>query len=204
MVDVRVLVVAAHPCEDSLNHALADRACRGLRSAGHDVHLLDLYDEGYDPVMHESEWNDYLACTYDDAHQRTDAAHSRLVADAEALVFVYPTWWSSVPAMLKGWIERTLRPGLTFEVIDGRYRPRLDRLRHIVGITTYGSSRTYVRLVNDNGRRLLTRSLPVASTARPRTAWLGLYGIDTSTAAQRAAFLDRVERRMAALDRGRR
>lgn len=219
---MRVLVVAAHPCAESFNHAVLERACRGLRSGGHSVDVLDLYElheQGFDPVMHDAEWTSYLASSFsaetsspdgaaparagDDALDPLLAAHIDLVASAEALVFVYPTWWSSVPAILKGWLERVLRPGVAFAIDErGVARPALRRVRRLVGISTYGSSRWYVRLVNDNGRRLVSRTLRICTGGRARTTWLGFYSIDTSDAARREAFLDTVERRMATLGRG--
>ena len=56
-----------------------------------------------------------------------------------------------------------------------------------------------MRLINDNGRRTLTRALRLNTGLRARTSWLGLYAIDSATAAQRSQFLDRVERKMKSL-----
>ena len=72
-------------------------------------------------------------------------------------------------------------------------------VRRIVGISTYGSPRSYVRLVNDNGRRTLCRALRVSAGARTRTRWLGCYGMDTTTPEERADFAADVERTMADL-----
>jgi putative NADPH-quinone reductase len=129
------------------------------------------------------------------------AEHAALVQRAEAIVFVYPTWWSGLPAILKGWLERVLVPGVGF-VLDERtnkVRPGLGQMRQLVGISTYGSPRSYVRLINDNGRRIITRALRMSCGLRVRTRWLGLYAVDTSTPAQRDEFLALVERQMAEL-----
>jgi putative NADPH-quinone reductase len=195
---MQVVVVLAHPNSDSLSHAIAERACAGLRTAGHEVHLLDLYALGFRAAM---SLEDHVA--YHGEHPAIDpmvARHAALVQQAQALVFVYPTWWSSMPAMLKGWLERVMVPGVAFVFgKNGKVRPGLTNVRHIVGISVYGSPRAYVRLVNDNGRRTITRALRLNTGLRTRRSWLALYAIDTSTAAQRAAFLDRVERRMRSL-----
>ncbi|MFZ9628922.1 MAG: NAD(P)H-dependent oxidoreductase [Ilumatobacteraceae bacterium] len=207
---MQVLVVVAHPCDDSFNHAIADRACAGLAEGGHHVDRLDLYAESIDPVMQLDEWQRYL----DDLDGRRGAdtiagnadlegwvvEHGRLIAAAEAIVFVYPTWWSSLPAILKGWIERTLRPGIAFSITaKGRVRPTLGTLRHLVGISTYGSGRWYVKAVNDNGRRIITRAVRACSAGRARSTWLPFYSVDTSTPQRRTAFLDRVHTAMRGL-----
>ena len=190
------LVVVAHPSPTSFCHALAERAAAGLRAAGHDVEMLDLYALHVAPAMTAEE---RLAYHGDDPlRDPTIAGHADLVRRAEILAFVYPTWWSGLPAILKGWLERVMVPGVGF-VFDarGRVRPGLPQVRRLIGISTYGSPRTYVRLVNDNGRRTITRALRMSCGWRAKPMWLGLYGIDSSTVDERREFLDRVERAMA-------
>ena len=195
---MQVVVVLAHPNSDSLSHAIAERACTGLRAAGHQVQLLDLYGLGFRAAMSR---DDHVA--YHGDHPAIDpmvAEHGAHVQRADALVFVYPTWWSTMPAMLKGWLERVMVPGVAFVFNSkGKVRPGLGNVRRIVGISVYGSPRAYVRFVNDNGRRTITRALRLNTGIRTRTSWLALYAIDTSTATQRDSFLDRVEQKMRAL-----
>ena len=195
---MRVLVVLAHPNADSFNHAIAQRACATLAEAGHKAQLLDLYALGVRAAMSAAE-----RTAYHSDQPLLDpliAAHVELLRKAEALVFVYATWWSSLPAILKGWLERAMVPGVGFVFNDaGKVRPGLTHIRRIVGISTYGSPRMYVGAVNDNGRRTLTRALRMNCGLRTRCRWLGLYAIDTSTAAERTAFLQRVEKRMRSL-----
>ncbi len=195
---MQVVVVLAHPNSDSFSHAIADRACAVLRGAGHEVQVLDLYALGFRASM---SLDDHVA--YRGDHPAIDpmvADHGALVLRADALVFVYPTWWSSLPAILKGWLERVMVPGVAFGFNDnGKVRPELTNVRRIVGISTYGSPRSYVRLINDNGRRTLTRALRLSTGLRTRTSWLGLFAIDSATATQRSQFLDRVEQKMRSL-----
>lgn len=195
---MQIVVVLAHPNPDGFTHAVAGRACAGLLAAGHEVHLLDLYALGFRAAMSLQE---HVA--YNGDHPAIDplvVEHGELVRNAGALVFVYPTWWSSLPAILKGWLERVMVPGVAFVFnTEGKVRPGLTNVRRIVGISTYGSPRAYVKLVNDNGRRTITRALRLNTGVRTRSTWLGLYAIDNSTAPQRTAFLDRVEKRMRSL-----
>ena len=195
---MQVVIVLAHPNSDSFTHAIAQRAADGARAAGHDVQLLDLYALGVRAAMSADEHRAYHGDS--PLLDPVVAAHAALVKAAEVLVFVYPTWWSSLPAILKGWLERVMAPGVAFVFnAQGKVRPGLTNVRHIVGISTYGSPRLYVRLVNDNGRRTLTRALRLNTGVRTRRSWLGLYAIDTATAAEREAFLQRVERKLRSL-----
>lgn len=192
-------VVVAHPSADSYCRTLAARAVAGLHAAGHDVVVLDLYDEGFRVAMTAEERHAYHGD--EPIVDPMVARHADVVTRAEALVFVYPTWWSGLPAILKGWLERVMVPGVGFRFDErsGKVRPGLGQVRHIIGISTYGSPRSYVRLINDNGRRTLTRALRLSCGLGVRTRWLAMYAIDTSTPSAREEFAARVEREMAAL-----
>ena len=196
---VHVLVVQAHPRADSLCAQLALAAERGLQRAGHDVTTLRLYDEGFQATMTEAERVAY----HGDAPVLDPmvAAHAVAVRTAEALVFVYPTWWMGLPAIMKGWLERVLVPGVafTFDERTHKVTPTLDHVRRIVGITTYGSPRWHSRLVGDGGRRTLLRALRMVCGWRTHTSWFGLWRVEQVSDDARAAFVRRVEDAMAGL-----
>jgi len=202
---MRCLVVHAHPDPESYSAALRDRAVAALTGSGHHVDVLDLYATGFDPNLSRAEHERYdtIAADHPDP---VVTAHIQAVRAADTLVFVYPTWWSGLPAMLKGWLDRTLLPGVAF-TLSGEpggpkvVTPALDNITRLVGITTYGSGRTEVRLLGDAGRRTVTRTVRLVCARRCRTTWLGLHRLDTSTDGQRARFLDRVDATLRGLDR---
>lgn len=195
---MRALIVHAHPVSDSFNHAVVRAATAGLEGAGHQVTTLDLYALDYRAHMSESEWQDYESES--PIVDPMVAAHVDLVRGSDALIFVYPTWWSAMPAIMRGWIERTMLMGVAFELDHRRRtRPKLHHLRHLAGISTYGSPWWYVKAVNDNGRRTVSRTLRFNASVRTDVTWLGLYGMDRRSDADRSAFLDRVEKRMGRL-----
>jgi NAD(P)H dehydrogenase (quinone) len=103
---MRVLVVHAHPDPKSFNRALCDAAVKVLRSNGHDVHIIDLYAEQFVAAMTRAERVAYET----DSPIQCDQVrkHAELVKGADAFVFVYPTWWFGMPAVMKGWLERGL------------------------------------------------------------------------------------------------
>ena len=195
---MRVVVVLAHPDPNSFNHAIAAAASDSLTRAGHEVTLLDLYAEGFRAAMSPAERVAYHSDRplLDPMAER----HADIVKRAEALVFVYPTWWSTMPAILKGWLERVMVPGVGF-VFDEHHHVRrgLTHVHRVVGISTYGSQWLYVKAMHDNGRRVLLRALRLNTAVITRRSWLGLYEMNTRTAEQRAAFLRRVDRTMRAL-----
>jgi NAD(P)H dehydrogenase (quinone) len=196
---VHAAVILAHPRPDSYAHALAQRAVDGLQIAGHSVDLVDLYAEGFQAAMTEAEREAYHG--EEPILDPLVQASADLVRRVDALIFVYPTWWSGLPAILKGWIDRVMVPGVgfTFDGRTGKARPSLTNVRHLIGVSTYGSPKSLVRIINDNGRRTIMRALRLSCGFRVQTRWHGLYAIDTSTIEQRAEFAARVERSMTEL-----
>ncbi|WP_433544220.1 NAD(P)H oxidoreductase (plasmid) [Streptomyces sp. CA-294286] len=113
------LVVFAHHRTDSLTAHTARRAAARLEAAGYRIDLLDLHAEGFDPRMNvsdEPDWADREK-SYSDETQ----AHMQRILDAEVVVAVFPVYWQSVPALLKGWIDRVWNYGFAY----GRSKPRL-------------------------------------------------------------------------------
>jgi NAD(P)H dehydrogenase (quinone) len=196
---VRVLVVQAHPDPNSFSAAQLHVVERALEAGGHERRVLRLYELGFRAAMTAEERRAYH--TPSPILDPQVAEHAADVRWAEALIFVYPTWWSGHPAILKGWLDRVLVQGVAFgfDPKTNKVRPLLGHVRHIVGISTYGSPRLYVRLISDAGRRTLVRALRHSCGLRTRTTWLGFYGLDGSTVEQRRAFLDRIERALRGL-----
>jgi NAD(P)H dehydrogenase (quinone) len=193
---MRVLVIHAHPDPESFSHAILAATLDGLTRAGHECTVIDLYGIDYPGGLSRDEWRAYE--TTNPVIDPIVAEHVELVRRADALVFVYPTWWSSMPAIMKSWLERTMVMGLAFTLDERsrRIRPGLGHLRHLVGISTHGSPRWYVWLINDNGRRTIARTLRLSTGGRARVTWLTLHELDGRSTERRRMFLDQVRRRM--------
>ena len=195
---MNALVVYCHPVEGSFCSAMRDAAIAGLQSAGHTVNVIDLAAEHFNPVMSTSEWNTYRQGNGDvPVGLERDVA---LVKSAEIIVFVYPTWWGGLPAQLKGWLERVMLPGTAFVFNENnKVRPGLKNIRRIHIASTFGSPWLYVRIVNDNGRRILARAFRMNTSWRTKVSASSLYAMDTATDASRENFLLSLEKKMGTL-----
>ncbi|WP_235946635.1 NAD(P)H oxidoreductase [Nocardia terrae] len=113
------LIVVAHHRSDSLTAHLARRAARQLEAAGYRIDLLDLHAEGFDPrmtVADQPDWGNREKSYSPEVHHHMD----RILA-ADIVIAVFPVYWASVPALLKGWIDRVWNYGFAY----GRSKPRL-------------------------------------------------------------------------------
>ena len=191
---MRTLVVHCHPDPESFTATVRDRAIEALRERGDEVRLTDLYAIGFDPVLSKRE----QARNLEPGPDPSVADHAADLQWCQQLVLVYPTWWSGQPAMLKGWFDRVLVKDVAFELPpdSNRIHAKLRNVKRIVAITTHGSSKLINALEGEVGKRMVTRTLRAVCHPLARTRWIALYGIDTATDAEKAAFLERVGRRL--------
>ena len=189
---MRALVVYCHPRPESFTAAVRDVVLERLRAAGADIRLRDLYDIGFEPVMSAEEHLNY---------ENTDVNRCGVSDDcddvlwADTLIFVYPTWWYGLPAMLKGWFDRVWTPNLTFTMpTGGPIRPIMTHVRKVAVVTTCGAPRWWSYLVGHPGKRTILRGVRALFAPRCKRLFLAHYMMDHSTPQSRAAFLARVER----------
>ena len=165
------MVLHAHPQEDCLNVVLRERVAGTLEGAGHEVQVVRLTQgESIDGVS---------------------------VAGADGLVFVYPTWWGGLPAPMLEWVQSEL-----VAWIDGASdlsTSPLRTVRHLVAVTTHGSSSWVNRLQGEPGRHLLRRSIARLCAPGTKLRWVALYGLDQSSPAEVSAFVDRAAAEMSSI-----
>lgn len=183
-------MVLAHPAPQSLCSHLAGVAARALC-----VGVEDLCAAGFDPVLRAGDLAAYRRGEVPpDLSDRAGA-----LAQAEVLVLVFPTWWSGMPAILKGWFDRLWRPGLAFETgPGGRLAGRLTRLRHVVVITTHGAPWWAEAALLWPLRRAIRRGILAPCAPAARVDWLALSGAEAVSPARLAAFEARVQARVIA------
>jgi NAD(P)H dehydrogenase (quinone) len=192
---MRILYLYCHPLPESFHAAIRERALAGLAAAQHEVDLLDLYAEKFDPVMSEVARRDY----HDTSRNQVglESYVTRLRA-ADALVVQFPVWSFGMPAMLKGYFDRMMMPGVAFDLSDPAHaRPLLGNLRRITGITTYGRPWTQALLVGDPPRKTVKRYLRWFAGHQVRVDYHALYHMNIASEPKRAAFMEKVHAAMA-------
>lgn len=206
-----VLLVHAHPRKDSFCAALAEAAADAMRSAGHQVRVLSLHScSDGEPLRAHLSAAEHGAYSTRRQLSRTDSSYYpppaadvaplvEAVCRADALVLCYPTWWMGFPAVLKGFFDRVLLPGVAFGLpCEGRRAspiglvPKLQHIQKVGVVSTYGCSRAVVGSCGDGARALITRYLLHLLHPRCTVSWHGLYAIDSTSAEERARFVSSV------------
>ena len=195
---MKVLVVLAHPSHESFVSFLSSEVLAELRNAGHEIRHHDLWTENFSPVFTPYERLNHVG----DLAEKLVALpelrqHIEDLQWCEALVLVYPTWWSGQPAMLKGWFDRVLMNGVAWVLPEGanRIQPLLTNVRHLIVVTTHGSGKFINALEGESGKRTVFRSVRLMLHRRVRCEWIAMYGIDNATPDQRQKFAARARRR---------
>ena len=188
----RALVVFAHPVPESLNAAAHSVVVETLAAKGWEVDDCDLYAENFNPVMTTEERRNYhdtrLNCT------PVQGYVDRLRA-ADAFVLCFPVWNFGYPAILKGWFDRVMLPGVTFHLADGKLTPCLNNIRRVAAVCTYGSTPFRAFLAGDPPKKLFRRA--IWGTLRPeKMRYIAQYDMNNITADGCAAYLARVRREM--------
>lgn len=190
---MRVLVLFAHPLQDSFHGALHRTIVAALEQAGHEVDDCDLYAESFQPVLTAE-----ARARYFDPERNREGVEDyveRLFA-AEALVLCFPVWCFGPPAILKGFMDRVMIPGVSFALgQDGRMHPNLRHLRKLVAVTSYGRPRLDAWWIGDPPRKLVTRYLRWFIAPRATVRYLGLYNLHRDER-RLTRFLRKVEKAM--------
>lgn len=193
---MRVLVVYCHPVPDSFCAALRDTVLEAIALRGCEARLVDLYAEDFDPVMRCEERRLYNMRSPSDPALR---AHVDNLGWAEMIVFVYPTWWYGLPAMLKGWLDRVWATDVAFTLKgNGMAVPLMTHVSKIAVVTTCGAPRWWSYIVGQPGKKTIMRGIRALCARRCKTLFLAHYMMDVSTPASRAAFLSRVKQKLVA------
>jgi NAD(P)H dehydrogenase (quinone) len=187
---MRVLVLFAHPCEDSFVAALHRTVVATLRARGHEVDDCDLYAEAFQPVLTTEERRIYHDVPGNRSHV---AGYVDRLERADALVLVFPVWNFGFPAILKGFFDRVFLPGVSFDLVDGKVKGALGNIRQLVAVTSYGGSRLRAILAGDPPRHVVKRAVRAAVHPFARCRYLAHYDMNRTTPERRARFLARVE-----------
>ncbi len=110
---MKMSVILGHPDKGSFNHAIAGAAIKILNTNGHEVAFHDLYKEKFPPILPAQE------IPRDASLPRIISRHCSEISEADGIIIIHPNWWGQPPAILKGWVDRVLRPGVAYTFAEG-------------------------------------------------------------------------------------
>jgi putative NADPH-quinone reductase len=205
---MKVLIVFDHPyglaASDNVPHkrsftaAVAATAIRGLVQAGHEVDVIDLHVDGFNPVMSAA---DLAAWRRKTVVEETALNYQQRLMAADHVVFAFPIWWESMPAMTKGFLDKVMTKGIVYsETKPGRpFKNGLQNLRGVTLMTVMATPDFLYRWLFGNPITKIIFRGTFRKIGVRNLEWMNFSNPAGKTSAQRIKILEKTAQRFAAL-----
>jgi putative NADPH-quinone reductase len=203
---MRVAIVFNHPYEGSYCNAVLQAVTSGLQKAGHEVDLMHLDRDNFDPVMRSKDLSAFARtknegeAIYRDIDPQVLNYKQRL-EQAEHLVFIFPVWWELMPAMTKGFIDKVIFPGITYDYAKSGLKmiSRLTQLKGATIITTQNTPALVYRLFFGNAIKYAMLRGTFWKIGFPKRKWINLCMVKFVSDKKRRKWLINIENRFSGL-----
>lgn len=138
---MKTLIIYNHPYEGSFCNAILKAVQRGLKKGGHTCKVINLDKDNFDPVMRAKDLKAFaeLGRGIESALMNLDPTvfrYKKKLEWADHIVMIFPIWWMSMPAMMKGFVDKVIFPGVAYDMDNGRLVSRLASLKQVTVIST--------------------------------------------------------------------
>ena len=185
---MKVLVVYAHPNPDSFNHAILESFTKGLEHGGNTFEITDLYAIKFNPSLKPEDFAQFAGkpMPQDVLDQQAK------VTQADGLAFIFPIWWFSCPAILKGWIDRVLSRGYAYKFTEAGPVSLLKNKKALLINTTGGPEQEYKASGKGDTIKDLYREIFSEACGIPNVEHVFFYFIDHVDDETRKKYLEQV------------
>ena len=196
---MRTAIVFNHPHEESYCNAILQAITIGLQKARHEVDLMHLDNDGFNPVMTKEDLKAFME------HQPVDPQvldYSERLKKADHLIFIFPIWWDIMPAATKGFIDRVLFPGVVYDHHPRGFGlvPLLKSLQSVTIITTMNKPRIMYSLLIGNLIRKAMLGSVFKTMGYKNLDWICFYSVKRVSHEKRVKWLANLENRFSNLN----
>jgi putative NADPH-quinone reductase len=197
-VKMRVAIVFNHPYGGSYCSAILDAITKGLQTAGHEIDLIHLDHEGFNPVMTEA---DLAAFKNRKPIDPKVIEYKQRLDRADHLVFIFPIWWELMPALAKGFIDKVIFPGVAYDYTSKGYGmiPLFKNIKSVTVITTMNTAGIVYRLIFGNAIRKAIMVGTFWKIGYKNRKWINLNMVKSVSDRKRKKWLAALESRFTAL-----
>lgn len=195
---MRIVIVFNHPYDGSYCSAVLEAVTKGLQRANHEVDLMHLDNDGFNPRMSGADLKAFLE------HQPIDPQvidYNERLEKADHLIFIFPIWWDIMPATTKGFIDRVLSPGVVYDHHPRGFGlvPLLENLRGVTIITTMNKPKILYSLIIGNLIKKVMLKSVFKTMGYKNLKWINLTSVKSAGHKKRVEWLNDLENRFAAL-----
>lgn len=191
---MKVVIVFNHPYEGSFGNAILNAVTKGLKNANHEVDLMHLDNDGFNPVMSKADLKAFVE------HKPVDPQvidYNERLEKADHLVFIFPIWWDLMPAMTKGFVDRVLTPGVVYDHHPRGFGlvPLLKNLKGVTVITTMNKPKImYSLLIGNLIKKAMLKSV-FKTMGYKNLKWISYNMVKSVSQEKRVKWLTDIENR---------
>lgn len=183
VIRIMIAIILAHPWHGSFNNAILDAITAQLDTTGRSYEVVDLHKDNFNPVLTESELSLYANGEYSDP---LVGKYQDILTRADEVVFIFPIWWSTMPAMLKGWLDKVMLVNFSHNYTNG-WTPLLDIQKTVVVTTSQSPTEKFASAIQGD---FINNGL--AAVGFQNAQWLNCDNVGFGTDEYRQEFITRV------------
>lgn len=193
---MRTVIVFNHPYEGSYCNAILNAVIKGLKIANHEVDLMHLDNDEFNPVMSKADLKAFVE------HKPIDPQvidYNERLNKADHLIFIFPIWWDLMPATTKGFVDRVLSPGVVYGHHPRGFGlvPLLKNLKSVTIITTMNKPKImYSLLIGNLIRKAMLRSV-FKTMGYKNLNWISFADVKSVSQEKRVKWLTDIENKFA-------
>jgi len=181
-------IIYAHPYAGSFNHEILNRLSNSFSKHDEEFEIIDPYSDKFNPLLTEDDLENYSDGQTND---RLVKRYQRKIAGSDELIFIFPIWWQDMPAMLKGFFDRTMLNGFAYNEDDG-WQGQLTYIKKVTVITTSTVTKEYLQ--NECGDPIqgvfINRTLADLGILPENVKWIHFGEVNTTADETRLRFLN--------------
>lgn len=182
---MKTTIVYAHPWDGSYNRAVLDEVLKNVS----EYYLIDLYKDGFDPVMSREDLALYQKGESSDGHVKK---YNRILDDTDEIIFIFPIWWYDMPAILRGFFDKVMLVNSAYLTDESGLKGIRNIQKTLVLTTSSAATEELIHKFGDpvNGT-MLSATFEMVGFHNAR--WVNLGNIESSTEGQRKAHLAQIK-----------
>ncbi len=198
---MRVVIIFNHPYEGSYCNAILNSVKSGLEKGGHDIDIMHLDKDEFNPVMTAE---DLLAFRNKQSIDAQAIEYVKRIKAADHLIFIFPIWWELMPALMKGFIDKVIFPGELYDYRSSGYSmvTLMKNIKSTTVITTMNTPSIMYKLLYGNAIKKALIKGTLKKTGCKNVKWLSLNMVKASSKEKKVKWLEEIENRFAKLQAG--
>jgi len=189
---MKTTIIFNHPYEGSFCSAILNSAVTGLKNAGHEIDVMHLDKDKFNPVMTAE---DLLAFRNKKSVDKNSIDYIKRISDSEHIVFIFPIWWEMMPSLMKGFIDKVIFPGEFYNYTSSGFGmiPLMKEIKGVTVITTMNTPKIMYKLIYGNAIKKALIKGTLHKAGYKRVKWISFNMVKMSSNKKRVNWLKKTE-----------